>query len=274
MKKSDLDTGLPADFNPHDPTFTGILARLAIEAGACIMHHFETGTVAEQKADSSPVTAADREAEAIIEAGLKAHYPDVQIIGEEACEHGVPDSLSSVFFLLDPLDGTKEFVNRRKDFTVNIGLIIDNQPVAGVIYAPAHNTLYLSGADSAFMAEFEITDTFDASKLRPINTRPTPADGLTVIASKSHMSPETKAFVDTLQVSEMISAGSSLKFCLLAAGKADIYPRHGRTMEWDTAAGHAILNSAGGGVSNLDGTEFTYGKLERGLDNPYFIATA
>jgi 3'(2'), 5'-bisphosphate nucleotidase len=272
MIKSDTETGLPAGFNPHDPNFTAILARLAIEAGACIMHHFEAGTVAEQKADSSPVTAADRDAEKIIEMGLKAHYPDVQIIGEEACEHGVPDTLSSVFFLLDPLDGTKEFVSRRKDFTVNIGLIIDNQPVAGVVYAPAHKTLYLSGANSAFMAEFEITDSFDETKLRPINTRPTPSEGLTVIASKSHMSPETKEFVDTLMVHEMVSAGSSLKFCLLAAGEADIYPRHGRTMEWDTAAGHAILNSAGGSVCNLDGTEFKYGKLERGLDNPFFIA--
>lgn len=258
-----------------DTSFLHTVAQIAINAGHCIMSHFSADVEHEKKADNSPVTAADREAEHIIATGLGELAPDIQIIGEEACAVHLPDSLDETFFLVDPLDGTFEFINGRQDFTVNIGLISQNQPVAGVIYAPARHELFISGADAAYFCTIAPNETLQASQLTPIQVRPTPStDGLIVVASRSHRSPETETYLQNFNVTEFMSAGSSLKFCLVAKGQADLYPRHGRTMEWDTAAGHAILNSAGGEVIQLDGSPLTYGKLSRGLDNPYFIARA
>ena len=194
----------------------------------------------------------------------------------------MPDRIEDKFFLLDPLDGTKEFINKRTDFTVNIGFIYKSTPVSGIVYAPALKRLFFTLGDKAYETyiapeDKNIDDTdalnFILSKAKQIHVRPKPDNGLVVVASRSHLSSDTKAFLKNLDVKEIVSAGSSLKFCILATGEADIYPRHGRTMEWDTAAAHAILSAAGGVVHDIDGALLSYGKIERGLDNPHFIAS-
>ena len=267
-------TATPLPFDPHESAFMRALCAAALEAGACIMQHYRNGVEAEEKSDKSPVTQADRDAEDLIERALAALAPDIQMIGEEACSERVPDKLAPHFFLVDPLDGTRDFVAKRKDFTVNIGLISGTAPVAGVIYAPVHEKLYFSGPNSAFMLPMAPEDTLDMAQAKPLRVGPFPDNGLGVLASRSHRDKKTDALIKRLHVRDVIPAASSYKFCLLAEGRADLYPRHGRTMEWDTAAGHAILNAAGGVVTREDGTPLEYGKLERDLDNPSFIAAA
>ncbi len=260
------------NFDPHTPAFMTTLCRMAVEAGAAIMAHYHNGVAVEIKSDKSPVTQADRDAETLLTQGLAALVPDIQVIGEEACSIALPDKVADCFFLLDPLDGTRDFVARRQDFTVNIGLVEGDAPVAGVIYAPMHEKLYFSGHHAAYMMALAPDETPDLSKAKILKTRPINANGVRVIASRAHRAKETDRFISRLHVTQTIGASSSYKFCLLAEDKADIYPRHGRTMEWDTAAGQAILQSAGGVVTREDGTALTYGKLARGLDNPSFIA--
>ena len=267
-------TVTPLPFDPHESAFMRALSAAALEAGARIMQHYRNGVEAEEKSDKSPVTQADRDAEDMIERALAALAPSIQMIGEEACSERVPDKLASHFFLVDPLDGTRDFVAKRNDFTVNIGLISGTTPVAGVIYAPMHEKLYFSGPDSAFMLSMAPEDTLDMAQAKPLRVGPFPDNGLGVLASRSHRDKKTDALIKRLHVRDVIPAASSYKFCLLAEGRADLYPRHGRTMEWDTAAGHAILNAAGGIVTCEDGTPLEYGKLERALDNPSFIAAA
>jgi len=267
-------TPTPLPFDPHESGFMQALCAAALQAGARIMQHYKNGVEAEEKSDKSPVTQADREAEDIIERALAALVPEIQMIGEEACSEHVPDKLAPHFFLVDPLDGTRDFVAKRKDFTVNIGLISGSVPVAGVIYAPVHEKLYFSGPDSAFMVPMAPNDTLDLARAKALRVPPFPDNGLGVLASRSHRDKKTDALIKRLHVRDVIPAASSYKFCLLAEGHADLYPRHGRTMEWDTAAGHAILISAGGIVTCEDGSPLEYGKLERALDNPSFIAAA
>ena len=267
-------TAIPLPFDPHESAFMRALCAAALEAGARIMQHYRNGVEAEEKSDKSPVTQADRDAEDLIERALAALSPDIQMIGEEACSERVPDKLAPHFFLVDPLDGTRDFVAKRKDFTVNIGLISGTAPVAGVIYAPVHEKLYFSGPNSAFMLPMAPEDRLDMAQAKPLRVGPFPDNGLGVLASRSHRDKKTDALIKRLHVRAVIPAASSYKFCLLAEGRADLYPRHGRTMEWDTAAGHAILKAAGGIVTREDGTPLEYGKLERALDNPSFIAAA
>ena len=263
-------------FDYSTPANMQLLCTLAIKAGINAMRHYEDGVQIQTKADDSPVTLADQEGEVIITQGIQAAHPNVQIIGEETFNPEQVTQLEPLFFLLDPLDGTKEFINKKTDFTVNIGLIENTQPVAGVVYAPAKQQLFFTLSDAAYQIDIAPTkaalDDFDIAKAKPITTRKPDAAGLTVVASHSHRTAETDDYLETIKVKELISAGSSLKFCLLAAGEADLYPRFGRTMEWDTAAADAVLRRAGGIVENLDGAPLTYGKLERGLDNPFFIA--
>lgn len=250
-----------------------ILARIALDAGALIMQVYATDFSVDRKDDSSPVTQADQEAEALILKALRQADPDLPIIAEEAAAAGDIPEHEGRFALVDPLDGTKEFINKRGEFTVNIGIIENGVPVMGVVYAPALNRLFI--AEDRFTAwQADVAPGCDLpprSARRPMKIRKMPNAGLTAIASKSHRSDETNAFLETQNVAEIISAGSSLKFCLIAAGEADLYPRHGRTMEWDTAAGQAVAEAAGARVTNLDGTPLLYGKSERGYDNPYFI---
>jgi 3'(2'),5'-bisphosphate nucleotidase len=250
------------------------LIDIALEAGEAILAIYAAEDFAERaKADGSPVTAADAAAEALILARLRALYPNTPIVAEEEASAGLASCSAARFFLVDPLDGTKEFLNRNGDFTVNIALIENDQPVCGVVYAPAHGLIY-SGADGmgARMARV------DGAPLewRTIEARDPPVAGLAVVASRSHMSPETHAFVERFAVAGMVSAGSSLKFCRVASGEADLYPRLGRTMEWDTAAGDAVLRAAGGKVCTMDGQPLSYGKRSQASDvdyaNPWFVA--
>ena len=262
------------DFDPHEPLFMTGLCQMALDAGALIMQHYKNGVQEEKKADKSPVTQADRDAEALLTQRLAEHAPGVQVIGEEACSDALPTHLEEVFFLLDPLDGTRDFVAKRDNFTVNIGLIAGQTPIAGVIYAPVHAKLYFSGKQSAFRIDISPDGKLDLAKATALHTNTINPQGLKVIASRSHRDEKTEDIINRLYVSKTIAAASSYKFCMVAEGTADFYPRFGRTMEWDTAAGQAILEAAGGVVTTEDGAPFTYGKLARGLDNPSFIAAA
>lgn len=235
------------------------------QAGKIIMKYFDEGTSTTIKADGSPVTAADQDAENIIIPVLRDLTPSIPVVAEESAAAGtLPSTNENTFWLVDPLDGTKEFINRRTDFTVNIGLIRDRRPVLGVVLTPYDGRLW---AGSETMGAF----TADSKGSREvISTRKPNEEKLTVVASRSHRSPELEDYIERLNVGTAVSRGSSLKFCLLASGQADIYPRLGPTMEWDTAAGHAVLLAAGGRLTNFNGTPFEYGKPE--FKNDWFIA--
>jgi 3'(2'), 5'-bisphosphate nucleotidase len=243
------------------------LLDLARDAGAAILTHYRPGIEVRSKADASPLTAADEEAEEIILAGLRRLTPDIPVVSEEAFARGeIAAQAPPRFWLVDPLDGTKEFLKRNGEFTVNIALVDDGRPRLGVVGAPAMSLTY-AGAGRGSAGEWR-----DGSH-RPIAVRPAPAEGLTIVASRSHGDAEAlDRFLAGRGVAATRQAGSSLKFCLVAAGEADLYPRFGRTMEWDTAAGQAILAAAGGRVRTLDGAELRYGKP--GFENPHFIASA
>ncbi len=238
---------------------------VARHAGREILKIYDTDFAVETKEDSSPVTRADKNAEALIIRALAQGVNNgIPVIGEEqASERGLPRNTGPAFWLIDPLDGTKEFINRNGEFTVNIAIVENGRPVLGVVHLPAKDVTYLGANLGSFRrmgdGEFE-----------PITVRDAPADGLTALVSRSHASPETEDFIAGYKIAERISAGSSLKFCRVAEGAADLYPRMGRTMEWDTAAGHAVLRFAGGQVLKTDGTDLSYGKP--GLENPDFIA--
>jgi 3'(2'), 5'-bisphosphate nucleotidase len=250
------------------------LAQIAFGAGEILLRHYEQEVVqARPKEDRSLVTDADEEAEAFILAALQRKFPGVPVIAEEEVAHGRVCEIGRHFFLVDPLDGTREFLNRNGEFTVNIGEIIDGRPVRGAVLAPAKRRLFL-GEESSGAFEIEIAGNVapDFEAARRIRARKTPADGLVAVASRSHRDSKTEDYLATHRVKEFISAGSSLKFCLVAAGEADIYPRLGRTMEWDTAAGHAVLSAAGGSVNTIDGRPFVYGKTEEKFANPFFVA--
>jgi 3'(2'), 5'-bisphosphate nucleotidase len=254
-----------------DTALMDALADLALEAGAAIMQHFGKAQ-ATIKADGSPVTLADAQAEAIILPGLARLFPGIPVVAEEAVAAGnIPDTADE-FFLVDPLDGTKEFIAGNTDFTVNIGLVSSGSPVAGVIFAPALRRLWI-GSQTCEVCEADPGSHIAASRNRhTIEVRPLPEDGLVVVASRSHLNPETQDFIAHLPVAGYRSAGSSLKFCLIAEGEADFYPRFGPTMEWDTCAGHAILLAAGGDVRQPDGGPFVYGKRDAGFLNGGFMA--
>ncbi len=251
------------------------LRRLALEAGAAIMDIYEAPDAeaamdVAAKADASPVTAADLAADRIIGAGLRAAFPDVAVVTEEeAATHGALGGRD--FLIVDPLDGTKEFVQRRGDFTVNIAFVQDGVPVRGVVYAPAKGRLFWTDAQGAAREETGPLALDALGPTRALRVAEPDNRALRVVASKSHRDAATDAFIAQYAVADFASAGSSLKFCLLAAGEADLYPRLGRTMEWDTAAGQAVLMGAGGRVVTREGREpLRYGKP--GYENPHFVA--
>ena len=250
---------MSATLSPHLQT----LVRIAQAAGAVVMRHYEAGCDARVKADRSPVTDADEQAEKLILAELAAAFPQVPVVAEEEAAAGRIVKVGARFFLVDPVDGTKEFVKHGGEFTVNIGEVADGQPVSGVVFAPAIGRLFVGAVGEG---AFEIS----GNTLRAIAVRAPASDGLVAVSSRSHPDAKTDELLKTLPIKGHTNAGSSLKFCLVAAGEADIYPRAGRTMEWDTAAGHAVLRAAGGKVTNWDGTPFVYGKP--GFLNGPFIA--
>ncbi len=246
---------------------------IMLAAGAEIMRIYATDFAVVTKGDASPVTEADQKAEAIILAGLKHIAPGIPIIAEEEAAAGRFPTTAGRFFLVDPLDGTKEFISKNGEFTVNIALIEDGRPVLGAVYAPALGKIYWGSVGAgAFMAG--VADGV-IGIIRPILVRK-PKGGLIAVGSRSHGGAETQTYLEGYDVADFVAAGSSLKFCLIAEGVADIYPRMGRTMEWDTAAGDAVLRAAGGRVETLDGQPLQYGKRFQDTDgdyaNPHFVA--
>jgi 3'(2'), 5'-bisphosphate nucleotidase len=243
----------------------------AQRAGGAIMAVYATDFAVQAKADESPVTAADEAAEKIILMDLAAIAPGVPVVAEEAVAAGKVPVIAERFFLVDPLDGTKEFISRRDEFTVNVALIEAGEPVLGVVFAPARHELFWGDVRARRAGRIDADPDGTMPSLgNAIAARPAPARGLTAVASRSHRTPETDAFLANYPVTEFRSIGSSLKFCLVAAGEADIYPRLGTTMEWDTAAGHAVLSAAGGSVTGLAGEPLHYGKP--GFRNGNFVA--
>jgi len=248
------------------------MRRLALAAGARIMEIYEGPDFdVKVKSDASPVTEADEAADALISAGLRAAFPDVALVTEEqAASHG--QTVRS-FLIVDPLDGTKEFINRRGDFTVNIAWVEDGVPVRGLVYAPAQARMFYTLPDGRAVEEQGPFDADTPGAQSPLRVSDPDNSALMVVASKSHRDQATDDYISRYSVRDMTSAGSSLKFCLVASGEADLYPRLGRTMEWDTAAGHAVLAGAGGRVLDFDTlAPLAYGKA--GFANPFFIACA
>ena len=243
-------------------------AELASAAGAVIMAVYATDFEVRRKADASPVSEADEAAEALLVPGVEKLLPGVPILAEEAVSRDGLVDVGREFVLIDPLDGTKEFVSRNGEFTVNLALIRDGAPVAGCVYAPALERMYIGGTRA--YAGTMPPGAMDAAFLQ-IETRPYP-EALVAVASRSHRDAQTDAFLTDLGVAETRSAGSSLKFCLVAEGSADVYPRFGPTMEWDTAAGDAVLRAAGGTVTDESGSAFCYGKADDGFRNGAFVA--
>ena len=243
----------------------GRMREMAIRAGREILAVYRSDFAVRDKADGSPVTEADTRAERIIIAGLAECAPDVAVVAEESvAAHGIPVIDARTFFLVDPLDGTKEFVHRSDEFTVNIALVEDGIPTVGVVHVPALDETYWTAGDGfAWRSR-------GGGAAQRIACRKPGSGGLVVIASRSHRTPDIDAYIERFEVARIVSAGSSLKFCRVAEGAADLYPRLGRTMEWDIAAGHAIVTAAGGSVRTLDGKPLVYGKP--GFENPHVVA--
>ena len=253
----------------------GVLAETLVDAvrraGACIVARRKAGLSVETKADSTPVTAADREAEGIILETLRRVLPGMPMIAEEEVAGGNIPDVGEAFVLIDALDGTRDFINGGDDFTVNVALVRDGTPDLGVVGAPARDCLW---AGIAGTGAFSI----DAGGAwRPIKVRPAHGGPFDIIASRSHRTPETDAFIARFPGARIVAAGSSLKFCTVAEGKADLYPRLGSTSQWDTAAGDAVLRAAGGRVMTLDGKPLRYGPGKApgaaAFLNPWFVAT-
>ncbi|MBW2474539.1 MAG: 3'(2'),5'-bisphosphate nucleotidase CysQ [Deltaproteobacteria bacterium] len=238
---------------------------IARDAGSAIMEIYAGDFNVELKGDNSPLTCADRASHQVIVEGLQEATPDISILSEEGRDIPYAERAAwSRFWLVDPLDGTKEFIKRNDEFTVNIALVEDGLVTAGVVYVPAQDTMYFGGLGAGCWK----TVNGDASV--PIKVREADYNaGLTVVMSRSHPSHELETYLQEVNVAEALPVGSSLKLCVVAEGKADLYPRLGPTMEWDTAAGHAVVEAAGGTVTQVDGAPLRYNK--ENLLNPYFI---
>lgn len=241
------------------------------------MAHFRADCPVHLKADQSPVTQADREAEALLLSILERDFPDIPIVAEERCEHAGPPQTADMFFLVDPLDGTREFIEKSPEFTVNIALIRDGYPAAGIVYAPALDMVYFGGPSGAFKQHLITMPDGTPQAGDPVEIRTRLPDAeLKALVSRKHSSPETERFLQEAGITERVAIGSSLKFCLLAEGAADVYPRFTRTMQWDTAAGDAVLRAAGGTTVRADDrTALTYAAPTNraSLANPSFISS-
>ena len=256
--------------SPDHGQIISVAKPLMLAAAKIAMKHYgKLGTI-QYKADNSPLTDADLEVDQLIYEALSSNFPDIALITEERSQSHKALPPGAPFFLVDPIDGTKEFINKRDEFTVNIGLIENGEPVLGVVCVPAKSMMYIgSKVEGAFEFSFDLNN----STLGPAKIiTPGIADNqaLSVVASRSHICANTEKFIAANNVADLVNAGSSLKFCLVASGKADLYPRYGPTMEWDTAAGHAILMSVGGMVEDLEGETLKYGK--KNLTNGPFLA--
>ncbi|MEM1380305.1 MAG: 3'(2'),5'-bisphosphate nucleotidase CysQ [Pseudomonadota bacterium] len=253
------------------------MTEAAIAGSKIVLDFYRKGAESREKADGSLVSDADEKAEIAILAILKDKAGDIPIIAEESVAGGAVPKATERFFLVDPLDGTKDFLKGTDEFTVNIALIENGEPVAGVVTVPATGTIYVGTIDGgATKQDYDFDTGTPKSDPAPISVRPKPESGMVAMTSASHGNEETQRMLEKLGVTDVMPAGSSLKFCAIADGRADIYPRLGRTMEWDTGAAHAVLRAAGGEVYIFDnqerGAPLRYGKEERGFDNPHFLA--
>lgn len=259
---------------PSLPDLIEIFERAALSAGPPILDIHRAGPHARYKADASPVTEADERAEQIILSQLAANCGSIPVVAEESAAAGhIPDIEGKPFILVDPLDGTKEFIGGHDDFTVNIALIENSEPKVGIVYAPALGLAFVGSPKGA--EKLWIDAEFKVARREPMQSRSRAVPDI-ALASRSHRTVETDEFLKSCGASEVKTIGSSLKFCLIAEGSADIYPRFGRTMEWDTAAGDAVLRAAGGMTFTLDGKPLLYGKTGRpdcaDFSNPDFVA--
>ncbi|HYF08641.1 MAG TPA: 3'(2'),5'-bisphosphate nucleotidase CysQ [Acetobacteraceae bacterium] len=250
-----------------DDALLDLAARLATQAAEAIRAVRAAGFAIEHKSDETPVTAADRIAEALIVEGLRAAAPEIPVIAEEEIAAGTaPADPGRRFWLVDPLDGTREFAAGRDSFAVNIGLVAEGAPVLGAVAIPATGELFLGRAGVGAWKQGR-----DGARV-PIRCRAVPAEGLTVMASHHYRhDPKLQEFLAGRKVARLVNIGSAEKFCRLAEGSADLYPRLGPTMEWDTAAPHAVLEAAGGTLRTLEGGVLRYGK--KGWENPGFLCT-
>ena len=250
-----------------NPRLLESIEALAVRAAAVVQRIYRSEFTVDTKADATPVTLADQQAEALILEGLAAISPDIPVVAEESVASGRVPAIDPAgrFWLVDPLDGTRDFITRNGEFTVNIALIDAGEPLLGVVHAPALAVMYSGVAGHGAWRT-------DSAGRHAIHCRSVPAEGLAVVASRSHGDEQAlDAFLAGRRVASRVNAGSSLKLCLVAEGRADLYPRLGRTMEWDIAAGHAVLAAAGGGVYGIrDGQPLRYGKA--GFENPHFVA--
>ncbi len=249
-----------------------IFRSLALTSGEVIMDIYKSNTFEVLlKSDDSPITIADKKADEVISKGLKRYFPEVPIVSEEQVKSH--DLSASFFFIVDPLDGTKEFIKRRGDFTVNIALVANGEPIRGIVYAPARQRLFYTDANGEAVEEMDYFSVSKIGLVKKIKTAVSDNTALKVVASKSHRDKKTDEYISKYRCKELVNAGSSLKFCLIASGEADLYPRFGPTMEWDTAAGHAVLSAAGGSVLQVEDKEpLKYGKPH--YRNPFFIASS
>lgn len=261
-----MEGGTPLSQSPRLHDLFDPVLKIARTAGRAILEHYHPEVIRTDKADGSPVTAADHASEAIIIPALSALTPDAPVIAEEAFAAGqVSDIGTGRYWLVDPLDGTKEFLKANGEFTVNIGLVEGHVPILGVLLAPVSGEIFWGAGDTAYGQARE------GGPVKRLKAREVPADGAVVLASRSHSNSDALAsFLKGMKVSEIRIGGSAIKFCRVAEGVADLYPRLGPTMEWDTAAGQAILAAAGGSTRTLDGQPFRYGKP--GFLNGNFLA--
>ena len=253
------------------PTIVKDMCLAGISAGARIMNVYSGDDFGiEIKGDDSPVTLADKISDKVIGDILKFEFPNIPIVSEES-HYNLNSAMDEIYFLVDPLDGTKEFIKKTGEFTVNIALMINERAELGVVYVPVTGELYYRDLNGASYLERGVNDAGSRSERTKIFCREADLENLSVVKSVSHSTPETEAYIAHYMPKKSESAGSSLKFCLIARGMADLYPRLGRTMEWDTGAAHAVLKGAGGNVWRLDTLqELSYGKP--GMENPFFVA--
>lgn len=250
-----------------------IFAKIVLEAAVVVMAVYEAGShQVRRKPDGSPVCDADEAAEDVILERLGLLLPDLPVLSEEAASRGGTLTAQAAFILVDPVDGTREFLSRNGEFTINIALIAGAAPAAGVVYAPALEQLWIGGTSASTCTAAPGSPLPPPEQRRVIHTRPAPEEGLTALVSRSHAGPETGAFLAKLPIKSLLRAGSSLKFCRIAEGQADVYPRFGPTMEWDTAAGDAVLRAAGGIVLDREQNPLRYGKAGAQFRNGPFTA--
>jgi 3'(2'), 5'-bisphosphate nucleotidase len=250
------------------------LTTIASKAAAAVLSIPRTALAVENKADYSPVTAADKASDAVISEGLRLLLPGVLVVSEESTKRPISIAGDATFILVDPLDGTKEFLANRDDFTVNIALIVEGRPVAGVLAVPALGLIFrgIVGGGGERLRLAVGASSEQATETIPLTPRWSPSDGLVAMVSRSHLEPATEAFLGRLAVVKKIPCGSALKFCRIAEGQADVYPRLSPTCEWDIAAGHALLAAIGGDVTTPEGGAISYGGTAADFRIPAFVA--